>query len=78
MAAQLDERTAVTACLTKRGCTKDHHGRCYLEEEDGSTLRSEIALAMSPEKECLDDNACLPLYYAITGYNEPAAVACLY
>ena len=51
MAAQLDERTAVTACLTKRGCTKDHHGRCYLEEEDGSTLRSEIALATTSAKE---------------------------
>ncbi len=32
---------------------------------------------MTPEKECLDDNACLPLYYAITGCNEPAALVCL-
>ncbi|MEM7363098.1 MAG: ankyrin repeat domain-containing protein [Pseudomonadota bacterium] len=76
-AAQLEERTAVITCLTEHGCTTDLHDRCYLGEEDGSTLRSEIALATTPKKECLDDNACLPLYYAIAGYNEAAALACL-
>ena len=51
MAAQLDERTAVTACLTEHGCKADLHNRCCLGEEDGSTLRSEIALATTSAKE---------------------------
>ena len=47
MAAQLDERTAVTACLTEQGCTADLHNCCCLGEEDGSNLTSIAAAVRS-------------------------------
>lgn len=76
-AAQLEDHPEMVSYLTAQGCTTDLHDRCYLGEEDGSTIKSDPALAITPKRDCLDASACLPLYYAIAGYNEDAAMACI-
>ena len=76
-AAQLEDHPEVVSYLAARGCTTDLHDRCYLGEEDGSTIAADPGLATTPKTDCEDADACLPLYYAIAGYNEKAAMACL-